>query len=286
MGHLGVFTSLIGVTLGFATVHAFQPSWTAACFWTKDFNSSDDSATDLCNHVIYEDVNASYQPSYEYHNIDPNTLTLKAYDFDQDKGYKNVMRFKKRNPQVKVELSVGDWQTPKQLYDIARNETNRENFINSSIELLEQHNFGGLHLVLGSPAPNAKKYFFNSAEAKREKENLTYLLRELYGKLKSANLSFSFGIRGVLEIDCNMEVEEVYANADLVFLYAYNYHGSWEESTGAFAPIYPGPQGSERVNSYYMQRCKKLQMLQIYLCYFWAILTILGHFWANLGNFG
>ena len=48
------------------------------------------------------------------------------------------------------------------------------------------------------------------------------------------------------------------------------------------------------------QRCKKLQMLQIYLCYFfsaganfwailghfWAILATLGHFWANLGNFG
>ena len=44
------------------------------------------------------------------------------------------------------------------------------------------------------------------------------------------------------------------------------------------------------------QRCKKLQMLQIYLCYFfsaganlwaslshfWAISAILGHFWANL----
>ena len=48
------------------------------------------------------------------------------------------------------------------------------------------------------------------------------------------------------------------------------------------------------------QRCKKLQMLQIYLFYFfqlvllfgpfWVIfgpfLAILGHFWANLYNFG
>ena len=49
-----------------------------------------------------------------------------------------------------------------------------------------------------------------------------------------------------------MEVEEVYANADLVLVYAYGYHGAWEESTGAFAPIYPGIEGTERVNSYYM----------------------------------
>ena len=40
----------------------------------------------------------------------------------------------------------------------------------------------------------------------------------------------------------------------------------------------------------YWQRCKKLQMLQIYLCYFFSVganlWAILGHFWANLGNFG
>ena len=47
-----------------------------------------------------------------------------------------------------------------------------------------------------------------------------------------------------------------------------------------------------------IQRCKKLQMLQIYVCYFfsaganfwaglghfWAILAIFGNFWAILGN--
>ena len=44
-----------------------------------------------------------------------------------------------------------------------------------------------------------------------------------------------------------MEVEDVFNNADLVFVYAYGYHGSWEESTGAYAPIYPGLEGTERV---------------------------------------
>ena len=39
------------------------------------------------------------------------------------------------------------------------------------------------------------------------------------------------------------------------------------------------------------QRCKKWEIREIYLCYFlvganfWAILAILGHFWAILGNF-
>ena len=39
------------------------------------------------------------------------------------------------------------------------------------------------------------------------------------------------------------------------------------------------------------QRCKKWEILEIYLCYFlaganfWAILAIFGNFWAILGNF-
>ena len=148
-------------------------------------------------------------------------MTLEANEAGkQEAGYLNVMSFKQRNNGVKVELEIGDWKTPKRLYDIARTRESRKKFIDSSIEVLEQCSFDGLHLMWGSPADDAKEYFINSTTARQEKENLTYLLRELNKALKSANLSFSFGIRGVLEIDCNMEVEEVYTNADLVFLYA------------------------------------------------------------------
>ena len=245
-----VFTSLMGVSLGFAASHAVQAPWTVACFWTKDFKSTDSAITN-CNHIIYEFVNVSGWPlPYAYHNIDPDTLTLN-FNFTHE-GYQNVMSWKERNPNVTVELSIGDWQTPKQLYDIARNRESRKKFIDSSIKVLEKYRLDGLHLMWGSPAHDAREYFINSTTAEIEKENLTNLTKELNMRLKQANFSFSFGIRGVLEIDCNMEVEEVYNNADLVFVYAYGYHGSWEESTGAYAPIYPGLEGTERVNSYYM----------------------------------
>ena len=35
-----------------------------------------------------------------------------------------------------------------------------------------------------------------------------------------------------------------------------------------------------------MQRCKKLQMLQIYLCYFFQLVLIFGPFWVIFGLFG
>ena len=254
--HLMVFTFVMEVTLGFATSHALQLPWTVACFWTKDFNSKD-NATELCNHIIYQDFNTSII-------INLNTLTLDANHFDQDEGYLNVKSFKERNNEVRVELQIGHWQTPKRMYDIARTQESRKKFINSSIEVLKLYRFDGLHLMWGSPAPDAREYFINSSTAKREKENLTHLLRELNKTLTSANLSFSFGVRGVLEIDCNMEVKEVYANADLVFLYAYNYHGSWEEYTGAFAPIYPESVETERVNSYYMTVDATWDTLQVW----------------------
>ena len=59
-------------------------------------------------------------------------------------------------------------------------------------------------------------------------------------------------------------------------------------------------QNIARVQNFSEQRWKKLEILEIYLCYFflaganfwailgnfWAILAILGHFWAIMGNFG
>ena len=90
-------------------------------------------------------------------------MTLEANEAGkQEAGYLNVMSFKQRNNRVKVELEIGDWQTPKRLYDIARTRESRKKFIDSSIEVLEQCSFDGLHLMWGSPADDAKEYFINS----------------------------------------------------------------------------------------------------------------------------
>ena len=193
--------------------------WTVSCFWTNKFNSSD-KAVELCNHIIFEDADVK---------LDSKTLTLDVKDFNnKTSGYKNVMRFKERHPKVKVEVLIGEFKTRKVLYDIAKRP---ENFTEGSKNFLNSLIFDSLHLVWGSPHSDAFDYFLTSANAKEQKKTLTTFLK----KLKQVNIPFSFGIRGVLEIDCNMEVEEVYANADLVFFYPYSYHGRWEETTGAFA---------------------------------------------------
>ena len=118
------------------------------------------------------------------------------------------------------------------------------------------------------PAHDARENFIKASSAKKEKENLTDFIKALKVSMTKANFSFSFGIRGVLEVDCNMEVKQVYDNADLVFVYAYGYHGSLEESTGAYAPLYPGlegkARGQERVNSYYMTVDSTWESLEVW----------------------
>ena len=245
-----LFHGVIVALLGIRMTKAFESSWTVACFWTNTFNSSD-GAIELCNHIIYE------EPQVTLHD---KTLTLKDDSDDSYKkksGYKNVMKFRERHPQVKVELLIGQAQTKKVLYDIANNP---EAFIKSSKDFLNNSGFDGIHLAWGSPAKDAHDYFLTSTKAMKQKKILTGFLKEL----KHANVSFSFGIHGVLEIDCNMEVEEVYALADLVFFYPYAYHGIWEETTGAYSPIYPGEEGSERVNSYYMTVDSTWESLEVW----------------------
>ena len=227
----GVITFLL---LGITLSQAFP--WTVPCFWTNTFNSTD-PGVDLCNHVIFD-------PGDKV-RLEQSTLSVRADDFTQTSGYKNLMRFKERHPKVKLELLIGSFATKKVLYDIA---AKPQNFITAVRSFLKCLRFDGIHLMWGSPNKDAYEYFLTPQNATKQRKILSAFLMEL----KMAKVSFSFGIRGVLEIDCNMEVNKVYETADLVLLYAYAYHGAWEETTGAFSPLHAREESSERVNYFYM----------------------------------
>ena len=172
---LWIFLPIVGrILAGSPDVNA---PWTVACFWTRNFDSTD-YVVEKCNHVIYEDAAA----------LD---LALNISDsVVQTKRYKGVMSFKQRNPHVKVELSIGDWETPKELYDIARDPESRKKLIENSVKVFEKHNFDGLHLMWGPPEKDARENFIKASSAQKEKENLTDFIKALKVSMTKANFSF------------------------------------------------------------------------------------------------
>ena len=212
------------------TAPIYSREGTLACYWETylypEFSSTN-IESNLCNHIIYGDV-----------KLDKTTwkLTHKNRTIDVDLGgFRNVSEMKIQSPGLKVEIAAGMWQTPKEYVDMATDPARRETFVQSVVDFVGENNFDGFHLHWGSPG---------SAEIDQNeaRTHLTILLKELKTALAATNKTLSIAIWSPLasKLNNNFEISEVYKQADLVFVMAFGYSGSWFKNTGAFAPLYPG----------------------------------------------
>jgi chitinase len=209
------------------------------CFWeTSSFPqfTSEHIDVSLCSHLIYNG------------HLDSETweLTHRNRTLDIDLGgFRNVSNMKMKRPNLKVEISVGGWQTPNEYYVLAEDESKRASFISSSMRFLSKHGLDGLFIHWGNPTDQARTTGIST-----DRKHLTNLVKDMKKAFGSANLTISLGIWSPLasKIDGNFDLPEIYKHVDFVFVNAYHYHGSWEKKTGAFAPIFSS--SNSRVPSY------------------------------------
>lgn len=205
-----------------------------ACFWETGqyfpgFTSANIDTT-LCSNIIYG-----------YGDLDSNGWTIKhrnkTLDLDLG-GFRNVSMMKQEHPGLKVSLAVGFWQTTEAYVQLARDPMKRESFAESSVAFLTEHRFDGLHLHWGMGWGSAGK--IDPATKKGESwEDLPNLLKKLKEKFHPVNLTLSISLWSPIThvIDDHYNIAKLYKHADLVFVQFFGYHGSWEKSTDAFAPL-------------------------------------------------
>ena len=215
------------------TVFCYWETWRYPGFTSEHIDAS------LCSTVIY---------GYGELLTDTWTLSHKNKTIDLELGgFYNMTEMKRKNPHLRFEVALGEWQTPERFYAMAGDPEKRSSFISSSILYLTNHGFDGLHLHWGSPDPVGDDPVGDNTSTDRR--HLSTLLKDIKAAFQPVRLTISLVIWSPIssKIDENFKVDEVYKHADLVFINVFFYHGNWEKLTGAYAPLYNRGRSTDKL---------------------------------------
>ena len=197
------------------------------------------------------------QINYAFARIDPNSGTISLEDEAQDKKNLTALRkLRTRNPQLKLQISVGGWSDSQYFSDVAATKVRRETFAASCAAFVAEYGLDGVDLdweypVSGGAAGNIHR--------PSDKENFTLLLQELRTQLdrqgrrdgKTYSLTIA-GAAGAWYLN-QIQAVQVADIVDHIFLMGYDLHGTWDTYADFNAPLYTpsgsSPQGKSSISA-------------------------------------
>ncbi|XP_066255008.1 probable chitinase 2 [Euwallacea similis] len=181
----------------------------------------------LCTHIIYS-----------FAGLNPSEDSIKSLDPWQDLtenygkgGYQRITTLKLRYPHLKVSLAIGGWNEGSANYSkLAAEPSRRSKFVSSSVDFIRKYNFDGLDLDWEFPGKRGG--------SPDDKLNFLLLVKELKAAFRKYNLllTAAFGA-GKDTIDIAYDVEGLGVYLDFIHVMCYDYHGAWDQKTGANAPL-------------------------------------------------
>ncbi|XP_054717240.1 probable chitinase 10 [Uloborus diversus] len=185
---------------------------------------------------------------FEPEHIDPLLCTHVLFAFStirddspapiEDEGtdlYERVIKLRKKNPALKVLLSVGGWISGTAPFkQITKSGYRQSLFVFNTIEYLRASGFDGLDIAWEFPRGAEDKQKFSS------------LIKDLYeafvGEAKSSDkprLLLTAAVPASFEaVAAGYDVKEIDKYLDMMNVMTYDFHGNWERQVGHNAPLH------------------------------------------------
>ncbi len=226
-------------------VLGYFPAWGV---YGRDYHVPDVPA-DKLTHLIYAFANiengrcvlgdpyADIDRFYDGDSWDPGSLRGSFHQLEL---------LKQDHPQLRTILSVGGWTWSSGFSNAASDESSREAFAASCIDLVRTYGFDGLSVdweypVSGGLVPGQAA----------DTQNYTLLMAEIRSELDAyeatdgKNYELSIAASASPIVAANMEVAALAGILDWLDLMTYDFRGSWSARTGLQAPLYPHPGDPE-----------------------------------------
>ncbi|XP_069102179.1 acidic mammalian chitinase-like [Argopecten irradians] len=173
----------------------------------------------LCTHIIFA-----------FSQLDGNNMTTEGY---------NDIDLKTINPSLKVISAVGGWSHGVERFSaMAATDQNIEEFADNAISFLRRYRLDGLDLDWEYPSSGVNSW--------RDKNRFTRLVQILHQRFQEEGtrttrrpLLLSAAVSaGKWTIDDSYQVDLISKDLDFINLMSYDFHGSWESTTGHNCPLY------------------------------------------------
>lgn len=112
--------------------------------------------------------------NYAFANIKNNRINLKSAETDTV-NLKNLSKLKKKNPDLKILISIGGWSYSNNFSDMALSDTSRRGFARSAVAFAEKYKLDGVDIDWEFPGlPGA-----GNIHRPEDKQNFTLLLKAI-----------------------------------------------------------------------------------------------------------
>lgn len=182
------------------------------------------------------------QINYAFAAMDGDTGKLVLDNPTHDKkNFQGLLALKKRNPELRIVLSVGGWDYSTYFSDVASTAKGRETFAQSCVDLITTHGLDGIDLDWEYPVSGGQPGVIHRP---KDKENFTLLLQAIRDALdrqeRRDGKEYVLTIAGAAGSGylSNIQPQAVAQIVDHVFLMAYDIHGPWDNYADFNAPLY------------------------------------------------
>lgn len=217
----------------------------------------EDIPGDMLTHVIY--AFASISNAGECKTDEGQPVVLSQF-----------RALKKRYPKLKVMMAVGGWTGSKDFSTIAASEPKRIKFAASCVKMMNEFGLDGIDVDWEFPVSGGME---GNSRSPDDPKNFVLLMAELRKQLGFTKV-LSVAVSAYRNDTVHLDIPQMSLYVDWFGLMAYDYYGSFSDTTGHHAGLF-GAQYSKTAVDIFLAKGAKPEQLVLGLPFY-------GHAWANV----